>query len=159
MTRFVDDLPESVVVGAATFSRVDSDDSFSCWTSTIDVEGVGDSRPVSLVIEPAAVPESAVRELAATVMDRFGEFTAVAADYLRQQLRGPQFGLRPSELAELDATEPPFGESEAVIWADGTWLLRFAESSLEMADPFGIGVLFEGTTPYAVEDLSGAEPA
>lgn len=63
-----------------------------------------------------------------------------------------------SELVELDATESLFGEPEAVIWADGTWLLRFAESRLEMADPFGIGVLFAGTTPYAVEDLSGAEP-
>ncbi|MGV0153878.1 hypothetical protein ACSW29_11115 [Rhodococcus sp. GB-02] len=101
----MDDLHESVVVGSAAFSRVDSDDSLACWTSIIDVQGVGASRPVSLVIEPATVPESAVRELAATVM------------------------------------------------------ARFAESRLEMADPFGIGVLFEGTTPYAVEDLSGAEPA
>ncbi|WP_285181806.1 hypothetical protein [Rhodococcus sp. MEB032] len=155
----MDDLPESVVVGSAVFSRVDSDDSLACWTSIIDVQGVGDSRPVSLVIEPATVPESAVCALAATVMARFGEFAEVAADYLRQQLRGPQFGLRHSELVELDATESLFGEPEAVIWADGTWLLRFAESRLEMAYPFGIGVLFEGTTPYAVEDLSGAEPA
>lgn len=159
MTTFVDGLPESVVVGAAAFSRVDSDDSLACWTALIDVEGIDGSRPVSLVIEPAAAPESVVRELAATVMARFGEFAEVAAGYLRQQLREPQFGLRHSELAELDAAEPLFGEPEAVIWADGTWLLRFAESSLEMADPFGIGVLFEGTAPYAVEDLSGAESA
>ena len=87
------------MVGSAVFSRVDSDDSLACWTSIIDVQGVGDSRPVSLVIEPATVPESAVCELAATVMARFGEFAEVAADYLRQQLRGPQFGLRHSELA------------------------------------------------------------
>ena len=62
------------MVGSAVFSRVDSDDSLACWTSIIDVQGVGDSRPVSLVIEPATVPESAVCELAATVMARFGEF-------------------------------------------------------------------------------------
>lgn len=98
------------MVGSAVFSRVDSDDSLACWTSIIDVQGVGDSRPVSLVIEPATVPESAVCELAATVMARFGEFAEVAADYLRQQLRGPQFGLRHSELVELDATESLFGE-------------------------------------------------
>ena len=114
---------------------------------------------MSLVIEPAATPEPAVLELAAMVVARFDEFSELAAGYLRQRLREPEFGLRHSEVATLDAPEAPFDEPEAVIWADGSWMLRFAESGLEMADPYGIGVLFDGTRPSAVEDLSGADPA
>lgn len=159
LTRSVDDLPEQLLVGGATYSRVDADDSIACWTATFDVGGNGDSRQVSLVIEPAGVPDSAVRELAADVSARFGEFVRVAADYLRAGLRDPRYGLDGVELGLLDAEEAPFGEPEAVVWADGTWMLRFAESRLAIADPFGIGVLFTGDTPDAIEDLSEAEPA
>jgi hypothetical protein len=155
----VDDLPEQLVVGGVTYSRVDADDSIACWTATVDVEGDGSARQVSLVIEPAAVPDSAVLELAADVSVRFGEFARVAADYLRDGLRDPRHGLDGVELGLLDAEEAPFGEPEAVVWADGTWMLRFAESRLDIADPFGIGVLFTGETPDAIEDLSEAEPA
>ncbi|KRC62049.1 hypothetical protein ASE14_08375 [Agromyces sp. Root81] len=142
----------------AAFSRVDSNDSIACWTLITDSEH-GDSRPVSLVIEPAAAPDPTVLELAATVVARFDEFSELAAGYLRQRLREPEFRLRRSEVATLDAPEAPFDEPEAVIWADGSWMLRFAESGLGMADPYGIGVLFDGTRPSAVEDLSGADPA
>ena len=57
--------------------------SFAYWTSIIEVDGIGGSRPVSLVIEPAAVPESAMRELTATVMARFREFAEVVAEFVR----------------------------------------------------------------------------
>lgn len=153
------ELPQRVAIDGAVFSRVDSDDSIACWTVIRDAEHVGESRPVSLVIEPAATPEPAVLELAATVVARFDEFSELAAGYLRQRLREPEFGLRRSEVATLNAPEAPFDEPEAVIWADGSWMLRFAESGLEMADPYGIGVLFDGTRPSGVEDLSDAGPA
>jgi hypothetical protein len=38
-------------------------------------------------------------------------------------------------------------------------MLRFAESRLALADPYGIGVLFEGTSPCGVEDFSDVDPA
>jgi hypothetical protein len=153
------DLPERLVIDGAKFSRVDSDDSIACWTLVMDADGVDETGAVALVIEPAAMPQPVVLGLAGTVISRFDEFAELAADYLRQRLREPQFGLRSCELSALDAAEAPFGEPEAVIWADGSWMLRFAESSLEMADPYGIGVLFAGTIPSAVEDLSQAEPS
>lgn len=114
---------------------------------------------MSIVIDPAALPEQDVLQLAAAVVARFDEFTDVATVYLRQRLDEPRFGLTDVELLALQGAEPPFDEPEAVIWDDGSWMLRFAESRLEMADPFGIGVLFEGTTPCAIEDLSDADPA
>lgn len=147
------------MIDGAEFARVDSDESIACWTLVRDFEGVGETGAVALVIEPAAMPDPVVLRLAGTVVSRFEEFADLATGYLRQRLREPQFGLRSSELSALEASEAPFGEPEAVIWADGSWMLRFAESSLDMADHYGIGVLFEGTTPSAVEDLSDAEPA
>ncbi|WP_395244947.1 hypothetical protein ACGGZK_03875 [Agromyces sp. MMS24-K17] len=148
------DLPEHVVIGGTTFSRVESDDSIACWASILD-----DTRSVFLLVEPAAVPGPAQLRLAGTVVSRFGELAEVAAEYLRHRLREPRFDLPPAELSALDAPEAPFSEPEAVVWADGTWLLRFTESSLLMADPFGVGVVFEGTTPRNVEDLSDADLA
>lgn len=154
----MDDLPECLTIGGHPFSRIDSDESIACWVATVDVEGVGESRPVSLVVEPAGAPEPEQLELAALVSGRFGEFVELAAAYLGRRLREPQFGLGHSELAKLDAVDAVLGAPEAAIWSDGTWMLRFAESSLEMADPLGIGVLFNGEVPEEVEDLSGAEP-
>lgn len=152
------DLPEHMVIGGATFSRVDSDDAIACWASTLDAEPRGGAtRSVFLLVEPAAAPEPAQLVLAGTVVSRFGDLAELAAQYLRHRLREPEFGLPPAELSTLDASEAPFGEPEAVVWADGTWLLRFTESSLAMADPFGVGVVFEGTTPKDVEDLSHAD--
>lgn len=114
---------------------------------------------MSIVVDPAAAPGQRVLQLTAAVVTRFDEFTDRAADYLQQRLDEPRFGLSDVELAALHAAEPPFGEPEAVIWDEDSWMLRFAESSLELADPYGIGVLFDGTSPCGVEDLSDADPA
>lgn len=114
---------------------------------------------MSIVVDPAALPAQRVLQLAAVVVARFDEFTDLASVYLQQRLDEPQFGLKEVELLALQGAEPPFGEPEAVIWADGSWMLRFAESRLELADPYGIGVLFDGTSPCGIEDLSDADPA
>jgi hypothetical protein len=36
---------------------------------------------------------------------------------------------------------------DRLLIGHGSWLPRFAESSLELADPFGVGVHFDGTAP------------
>lgn len=114
---------------------------------------------MSIVVEPAAPPGQRVLQHAAVVVARFDEFSDLASVYLQQRLGEPQFGLTEVELLALHGAEPPFGEPEAVIWGEGSWMLRFAESSLDLADPYGIGVLFDGTTPCGIEDLSDADPA
>lgn len=97
-------------------------------------------------------------QLAAVVVAGFDEFTDLAAGYLQQRLAEPEYRLSDAELRTLQGAEPPFGEPEAVIWADGSWMLRFAESRIELADPYGIGVLFEGSSPSGIEDLSDVDP-
>ncbi|MFG2631191.1 hypothetical protein [Streptomyces sp. NPDC048473] len=47
----------------------------------------------------------------------------------------------------------PLVVPEAAVWADQTWAIRFAESGLRPADPYGILVTFNGTQPVDVRGL------
>lgn len=68
----------------------------------------------------------------------------------------PVWALDSVDRARLDGPEAPFGMPEAIIWADGSWMIRFAECGLAMGEEFGIGVRFDGSAPVAIEDLSRA---
>ncbi|MFD7026224.1 hypothetical protein [Promicromonospora sukumoe] len=152
------EVPERLEIAGTTFVRIESPEAIACWAARSDGPGdVDGPPPVSVVVEPAAAPGQPALDLAAVVLDRFAELAGTGAAYLRERLAEPEFGLADAERAALAAPEPPFEEPEAVVWDDGTWLLRFAESSLGLADPYGIGVLFEGTEPTGVEDLSQAD--
>ncbi|MER7701868.1 hypothetical protein ABTX81_03055 [Kitasatospora sp. NPDC097605] len=67
-------------------------------------------------------------------------------------------GARRFVCGELGVTEEQagLGSPEVDVYGDG-WMLRFAESGLEIGEPFGVGVWFEGLRPVRVEDLSEAE--
>ncbi|WP_020013005.1 hypothetical protein [Promicromonospora sukumoe] len=147
------EIPDRLEIAGTAFTRIESPESIACWSAD------GDHRPVSVLTEPADAPDRATLDLTATVLRRFDELADLALAYLRERLREPEHGLSADELATLDAAEPPAAEPAAVVWADGTWLLRFAESRLRLADPYGIGVLFEGTAPSGIEDLSHADLA
>lgn len=153
------EIPARLEIAGTAFTRIESPDDIACWSADADPADPGGHRPVSVLTEPAAAPDQETLELAAAVLGRFDELADLAGAYLRERLREPELGLSADELATLDAAEPPAAEPEAVVWADGTWLLRFAESRLRLADPYGIGVLFEGTVPYGIEDLSQADLA
>ncbi|MFI2489275.1 hypothetical protein ACH47X_20360 [Promicromonospora kroppenstedtii] len=153
------EIPARLEIAGTTFTRVESPGSIACWSADADPANPGDHRPVSVLTEPAVAPDRATLDLAAVVLGRFDELADLAVAYLRERLREPELGLSAPELAMLDAAEPPAAEPDAVVWADGTWMLRFAESRLRMADPYGIGVLFEGTAPSGIEDLSHADLA
>lgn len=40
------------------------------------------------------------------------------------------------------------------MWADQTWAIRFTESSLRVADPYGVLVTFDGTQPVDLQGLN-----
>lgn len=153
------DLPTRLDVSGAEFVRIDAPEPIACWTASIEPAGDGRLRSVSVIMDPVARPGEDVLQLAGVVVARFDELAGAAAEYLQQRLREAEYGLSGAELLELQRAEPPFGEPEAVLWSDGSWMLRFTESRLALADPYGIGVLFEGTSPCAVEDFSDVDPA
>lgn len=144
-------LPDTLEIAGTVFERVETPDDLACWSAELA------AATVSVVIEPAAEPTAEARETVASVLGDLEGLTAIAAGYLAERLREPAFALTPDELALLDADRTPFAEPEAVVWEDGTWMLRFAEAPLRMADPYGIAVTFVGTAPQTVEDLSDGD--
>ena len=153
------DIPQHLDIAGTAFTLIDSPEGMACWTAMLESADDAGPRAVSVLMEPAAQPGQDLLALTADVIARFDELTGLAGAYLREQLAEPRFGLRDDELLALRGGEPLFGGPEAVIWDDGGWMLRFTESRLDLADPHGIGVLFEGMAPSAVEDLSDADQA
>ncbi|WP_297948553.1 hypothetical protein [uncultured Campylobacter sp.] len=75
--------------------------------------------------------------------------------FLRDELRR-EYRLGEDELRLLDVPvcDLPFGLPQCTFYArDTQWLMRFAEGVLDICEPFGIGVIFEGERPLRVENL------
>ena len=75
--------------------------------------------------------------------------------FLRDELRR-EYRLGEDELGLLDVPvcDLPFELPQCTFYArDTQWLLRFAEDALDICEPFGIGVIFEGEKPLRVENL------
>lgn len=140
------ELPDTIELDGAVLIRMDAPQEIAFWTAGIP--GGDGGWTVSILAEPAEPPSAEAREAAQAIVGDFAALSDAAIAYLADELAGP--------LGELphDAAEPPFGAPEAVVWQDGTWMMRFAECGLPMGDDYGIGVLFAGRTPVAVEDLS-----
>ncbi len=144
------DLPDTVTAGDTSFLRAESPADFAHWAS-LDA-----SRPVSLIIEPAGAPNDETLAIAADVLASFDEVADAARSFIREQLSEAGAELSADDLARLD-DDSQFAEPEAVIWSDGTWMLRFADCGLDAASEYGIGVAFVGSAPQSVDLFDDAE--
>lgn len=75
--------------------------------------------------------------------------------FLKDELRRGCL-LSEDELSLLDAPvcDLPFSAPQCTFYArDKQWLMRFAESELDICEPYGIGVIFEGERPLCLENL------
>ncbi|MDQ4215651.1 hypothetical protein [Microbacterium capsulatum] len=150
-------LPDSIDIDGVVLTRIEAPDEIACWTAGID--GGDGGWTVSIVAEPAEEPTTEALEAARGVIADFAALSEAGIRFLVEELAGPAGtrstgALSAEDRARLGAEEAPFGAPEAVIWQDGTWMMRFAETSLAIAGDYGIGVMFAGATPVAVEDLS-----
>ena len=146
-------LPERIDVSGIALDLLDAPEDISCWS------GAFDGGEITLLIEPAAEPSDQALDAAAAAISDFDELRTVAEQFLVTELGGDLWDLPADQRALLDRRPAPFDEPEIVVWQDGTWMIRFAESPLAMAEEFGIGVLFAGRVPVSVEDLSDADEA
>ncbi|WP_167051519.1 hypothetical protein [Salinibacterium sp. ZJ77] len=144
------DLPDTVTAGDTAFIRAESPADFAHWTSTDSV------RPVSLIIEPAGAPSDETLAIAADVVANFDEVADTARAFIREQLGGASAGVSADDATRL-ADDAQFAAPEAVIWSDGTWMLRFADCGLDAASEYGIGVAFVGSAPQSVDLFDDAE--
>ena len=78
-----------------------------------------------------------------------------ALAFLKDELRRGCF-LSKDELKLLDVPvcDLPFSSPQCTFYAhDKQWLMRFADGALDICEPFGIGVIFEGEKPLRLENL------
>ena len=82
-----------------------------------------------------------------------------ALAFLKDELRRGHF-LSKDELSLLDVPvcDLPFSAPQCTFYAhDKQWLMRFAEGELDICEPYGIGVIFEGEKPLCLENLELSE--
>ena len=79
--------------------------------------------------------------------------------FLKDELRRGRF-LNKDEIKLLDVPvcELPFSSPQCTYYArDKQWLMRFADGELDICEPYGIGVIFEGEKPLRLENLELSE--
>ena len=75
--------------------------------------------------------------------------------FLKDELRRGRF-LNKDEIKLLDVPvcELPFSSPQCTYYArDKQWLMRFADGELDICEPYGIGVIYEGEKPLRLENL------
>ena len=93
--------------------------------------------------------------LAERIASDIDQHVKEALIFLKDELRRGRF-LNKDELSLLDAPvcELPFSSPQCTFYAhDKQWLMRFAEGELDICEPYGIGVIFEGEKPLCLENL------
>ncbi|MFJ4091788.1 hypothetical protein ACIPYS_09410 [Kitasatospora sp. NPDC089913] len=150
-------LPSTVSIAGVVLSRTESPPSLACWSGFFPGPMGAAEIGTSLVIEPAAPPDEATLRFAHDIVTQFDVFVDRASEYCRTRLREARFGLTTEELSWLDRPELPLAGPEATVWADRTWAIRFTESRLRLADPYGILVTFDGRRPVDVEGLDDGQ--
>ena len=57
-------------------------------------------------------------------------------------------------LLDVPVCELPFSSPQCTFYAgDKQWLMRFSEGALDICEPYGIGVIFDGEKPLCLENL------
>lgn len=93
--------------------------------------------------------------LAECIASDIDRYVKEALVFLKDKLRRGCF-LSKDELKLLDlpVCKLPFSSPQCTFYAgDKQWLMRFAEGALDICEPYGIGVIFEGEKPLCLENL------
>ena len=93
--------------------------------------------------------------LAERIAQDIDRYIKEALVFLKDELRRGCF-LNKNELKLLDVPvcELLFSSPQCTFYAgDKQWLMRFAGGELDICEPYGIGVIFEGERPLCLENL------
>lgn len=139
--------------------KVAVDDGF-IWYAQLELksESFGEV-PFCLVCKDETGVDDETILLAERIAKDIDQYIKEALVFLKDELRR-EHCLSDDEFKLLDVPvcELPFSLPQCTFYArDKQWLMRFAEGALDICEPFGVGVIFEGEKPLRLENLEISE--
>ena len=135
--------------------KVATDDGFIWYAETELRSEIFGQVPFCLVSADRADVDDETTMLSERIASDVDRHIKEALVFLKDELRRGRF-LSKDELSLLDVPvcELPFSSPQCTFYAgDKQWLMRFAEGELDICEPYGIGVIFEGEKPLCLENL------
>ena len=139
--------------------KVATDDGFIWYAETGLKSEIFGQVAFCLVSTDGADVDDETTLLAERIASDIDRYIKEALAFLKDELGRGRF-LSKDELSLLDVPvcELPFSSPQCTFYArDKQWLRRFAEGELDICEPFGIGVIFEGKKPLRLENLELSE--
>ena len=133
--------------------KVATDDGFIWYGETWLKSEIFGQVAFCLVSTDGAEADDETTLLAEKIAQDIDRYIKEALIFLKDELGRERF-LSKDELSLLDVPvcELPFSSPQCTFYArDKQWLMRFAEGALDICEPYGIGVIFEG--PLCLENL------
>ena len=135
--------------------KVATDDGFIWYAETGLKSEIFGQIAFCLVSTDRADVDDETTLLAERIAQDIDRYIKEALIFLKDELRRGCF-LSEDELNLLDVPvfPLPFSSPQCTFYAgDKQWLMRFAEGELDICEPYGIGVIFEGEKPLCLENL------
>ena len=132
-----------------------TNDGFIWYRETVLKSEIFGQVPFCLVSTDMADVDDETTLLAEKIAQDIDRYIKEALIFLKDELGRERF-LSKDELSLLDVPvcELPFSSPQCTFYArDKQWLMRFAEGALDICEPYGIGVIFEGERPLCLENL------
>ena len=139
--------------------KVATDDGFIWYAETGQKSEIFGQVLFCLVSTDRADVDNETTLIAERIASDIDRYIKEALVFLKDELRRGRF-LSEDELSLLDAPvyDLPFSSPQCTFYAhDKQWLMRFAEGELDICEPYGIGVIFEGQKPLRLENLELSE--
>ncbi len=135
--------------------KVATDDGFIWYAQTWLKSEIFGQVAFCLVSTDRADVDDETTFLAERIASDIDRYIKEALVFLKDELRRGCL-LSEDELSLLDVSvcELPFSSPQCTFYAgDKQWLMRFAEGALDICEPYGVGVIFEGERLLCLENL------
>ena len=135
--------------------KVATDDGFIWYGETVLKSEIFGQVTFCLVSTDMADVDDETTLLAERIASDIDQYIKEALIFLKDELRRGCF-LSEDEFILLDVPvcKLPFSAPQCTFYThDKQWLMRFAEGKLDICEPYGIGVIFEGEKPLCLENL------
>lgn len=135
--------------------KVATDDGFIWYAETELESAIFGQVTFCLVSTDGADVDDETTLIAERIASDIDRYVKEGLAFLKDELGRGRF-LSKDELSLLDVPvyKLPFSSPQCTFYAgDKQWLMRFAEGELDICEPYGIGVIFEGEKPLCLENL------